>query len=223
MIDSNFESFFIMSQHLPPIRAKGCANFRLRVIFATLSGRRLRIDEIRHRDQSPGLRDFEANFLRLVEKLTNGCSIEINETGTSLRYSPGFIAGGAVEHDCGLSRSMGYFLEGILPLLPFARKETRLALAGITGDDVDPNVDFIKQVILPILPHFGVREGLELNIIKRGAPPLGGGMVKFICPVVRELNAVSLTDEGYVKRVRGIAFSCRVSPQMSNRIVDGVR
>ena len=211
------------SSSSPIIRLRGCAHFRQRVVFATLSGRRLRIDEIRDKDESPGLRDFEASFLRLVEKLTNGCSVEINETGTSLRYKPGFVAGGPVEHDCGRSRSVGYFLEGVLPLLPFARKDTRLALAGITDDDVDPSVDFLRQCVLPVLPHFGVAEGLALDVQRRGVPPLGGGLVRLTCPAVRELRAISLTDEGFVKRVRGVAYSSRVSPQMCNRIVDGTR
>jgi hypothetical protein len=41
--------------------------------------------------------------LRLLDKLTNGTSIEINETGTSLRYAPGVLQGGVLEHDSVLS------------------------------------------------------------------------------------------------------------------------
>ena len=223
MASSSSSSSSSSSVWLPPLRLRGCAHFRQRVVFATLAGRRLRIDEIRHKDESPGLRDFEASFLRLVEKLTNGCRVEINETGTSLRYQPGVIVGGKVAHDCGLSRAVGYFLEGVLPLLPFAKKETRLALAGITNDDVDPSVDFLKLVLLPLLPLFGAGEGLALDVQRRGTPPLGGGLVQLTCPAVRELRAVSLTDEGFVKKVRGAAFTARVSPQLGNRLVDGAR
>lgn len=39
---------------------------------ATLSQKSLRIDKIRDQDDSPGLNDFEANFLRLIEKITDG-------------------------------------------------------------------------------------------------------------------------------------------------------
>ena len=39
---------------------------------ATLSQKNLRIDKIREQDDSPGLHDFEANFLRLIEKITDG-------------------------------------------------------------------------------------------------------------------------------------------------------
>ena len=55
---------------------------------------------------APGLRDFEASFLRLIDKITNGCQIEINDTGTKMRYKPGMIIGGSeLEH--GVSRGGG--------------------------------------------------------------------------------------------------------------------
>ena len=65
------------------LRLKGSQHFRQRLVLATLTGRAVRIDDIRARDISPGLKDFEASFLRLLEKLTDGCLVEINETGAS--------------------------------------------------------------------------------------------------------------------------------------------
>jgi RNA 3'-terminal phosphate cyclase-like protein len=63
------------------LRFKGSENFRQRLVCSTLSGKPIRIDEIRAGDENPGLRDYEASFLRLIEKITNGCIVEINETG----------------------------------------------------------------------------------------------------------------------------------------------
>ena len=52
--------------------------------------------------------DYEASFLRLLEKVTNGCRIRINETGTEVHYVPGFVSGGAgLKHDCPPSRGIG--------------------------------------------------------------------------------------------------------------------
>ena len=183
----------------------------------------MRVDGIRSADEAPGLRDFEASFLRLVDKLSNGCSFEINETGTSLRYSPGAIVGGRLEHDCGVSRSVGWFIEGVLPLLPFAKQATALALSGITNDDADPGVDYLRIVTLPLLSRFGIGEGLSLVTKRRGAPPLGGGLVLFSCPVVRELRPLNLTDEGFVRRIRGVAYCARTSPAMANRLSEGAK
>lgn len=153
-------------------------------------------------DEVPGLRDFEVNFLRLVDSLTQGTRVEINETGTSLRFHPGMPNGGSVEHDCGTGRAIGWFIEGILPMLPFAKKPTALALSGITNDDVDLNVDLLRTVTLPTLAHFGFGEGLTLTIKKRGAPPLGGGLVTFTCPAVRGAGLCVLRSSGAGGRLR---------------------
>jgi RNA 3'-terminal phosphate cyclase-like protein len=205
------------------LRFRGVAHFRQRLVFATLAKRRLRIDGIREKEESPGLRPFEASFLRLLEKLTNGCRIEINETGTTLKYVPGWIVGGTLEHDCGVGRSIGWFLEGILPLMPFGKKAAALTLTGSTSDDTDVSVDLLKTVHLPTLTHFGIADGLRLDILARGCPPNGGGRVFFACPVMRELQPISLTEEGFIKRIRGLSYTCKVSPQLSNRIVEAAR
>ncbi len=90
---------------------------------ATLAGKAIRIDEIRVTDMAPGLRDYEVCLLRLLEKISNGCVVEINETGTSMRYRPGLIMGGFhVEHDCGNSRGIGYFVEPLVSVAMFGKK-----------------------------------------------------------------------------------------------------
>jgi len=59
----------------------GSAFFRQRILLATLSGKTVKIDSIRSEDENPGLRDFEIQFLKLVERVTNGSVIDINYTG----------------------------------------------------------------------------------------------------------------------------------------------
>lgn len=208
------------------LRFKGSQHFRQRLVCSTLSGRPIRIDDIRAADpENPGLRDFEASFLRLLEKLTNGCVVEINETGTSLRYRPGVVVcGSGLSHDCGTSRSIGYFLEPLLLLGLYGKKPLTITLKGITNDSTDPGVDTYRTVTLPLLRKaLGVEDGLELRVVSRGAPPGGGGEVVLRVPMVKQLAAVKMEDEGMVKRIRGVAYSMKVSPQITNRMVDGAR
>ncbi|KAF5827984.1 phosphate cyclase [Dunaliella salina] len=207
------------------LKFKGSNSFRLRLLLSTLSGKSIRIDDIRLNDTSPGLRDFEASFLRLMEKLTNGCVVEINETGTSLKYKPGVIVGGpGLFHDCGLSRSVGWFLEPLITLALFGKKPLSITLKGITNDHLDPSIDVIRTVTLPLLKRLGVEDdGLELKVFRRGARPMGGGEVMLKVPIMKQLPPVNLVDEGMVKRIRGVAYSMKVSPQSTNRMVDGAR
>ena len=53
------------------------------------------------------LSDFEASFIRLLDKITNGSTIEVNETGTVVFYQPGILVGGTFDHDCSNQRSIG--------------------------------------------------------------------------------------------------------------------
>ncbi|XP_043917060.1 RNA 3'-terminal phosphate cyclase-like protein isoform X2 [Protopterus annectens] len=206
------------------LRFEGCNFFRQRVILSTLSGKSIKLQNIRAKDDSPGLRDFEASFIRLVDKITNGSRIEINETGTRLYYQPGILLGGAVEHDCNVQRSISYYLEGLICLAPFMKHPLKAVLRGVTNDQTDPSVDTLKATSIPLLKKFGVDgEGLELKIIRRGMLPGGGGEVFFSCPVSKGLKPIQFTDPGKIKRIRGVAYSVRVSPQIGNRITDSAR
>ncbi|XP_063962622.1 RNA 3'-terminal phosphate cyclase-like protein isoform X2 [Lytechinus pictus] len=167
--------------------------------------------------------DFEASFIRLLDKITNGSYIEVNQTGTQVRYQPGLLVGGSIEHDCNIQRALGYYMEALICLAPFGKKPVKAVLRGVTNDQIDPSVDVIKAVTFPVLRKFGIDEGLELKVNRRGAPPNGGGEILFRCPVIRNLRPLQLTKPGKIKRIRGVAYAMRVSPATPNRIVDAAR
>jgi len=79
-----------------------------------------------------------------------------------------------------------------------------------------------------------------LKIKKRGSPPLGGGEVLFLCPIVKQVKTLNFVEIGKIKRIRGIAYATslltifsllkipcrhavRVSPQFSNRMIEAAR
>ena len=68
------------------------SNFlRARLVLATLSGRPIRIRQIRTKEENPGLNEAEASLIRLFDKISNGCKFEVSETGTALYYQPGRV------------------------------------------------------------------------------------------------------------------------------------
>lgn len=213
------------------LRLKGHANFRQRLVLACLTRRSIRVDGIRSDAAEPGLRDFEAGFLRLLEKCTNGSVVEIGYTGTAVSFKPGTIAGGAITHDCGTSRDIGYFLEWIAVLAPFAKQEFSMTLKGITTGMEDLGVDILRTVTLPLLSQFlpqgsTFASALELRVVARGMPPNGGGSVSFKCPLLPTtsgLKTIDFCEEGRIRRMRGVASATRVSPNMASRMVDASR
>ncbi|KAF3495607.1 hypothetical protein Bca4012_092215 [Brassica carinata] len=194
-------------------RLKGSQSFRQRLLLATLSSTPIIIDEIRADDMIPGLLRHEMSLLRLFETVSDDCVVEVNETGTRLKYKPGIIMGGKnLVHSCALTRSMGYYLEPLLVLGLFGKKPLSIRLKGVTDDPKDLSVDTIRNATLHILKRFGVpSEGLDLKIEARGVAPEGGGEVLLTVPNVQSLTAVQWVEEGMVKKIRGWTFSARVS------------
>ncbi|KAL6551533.1 hypothetical protein OROGR_007687 [Orobanche gracilis] len=208
------------------MKLKGSQNLRLRLLLSTLSCTPILIEDIRTDSTWPGLRPHEVSYLRLLEEVSDGCVVEINDTGTKLRYKPGIVVGGRhLIHDCGTSRSIGYFLEPLIVLCLFGKKPLNIKLKGITNDSKDISVDTFRSTTLPMLKQFGVpSEGLNLKIESRGVPPHGGGEVVLSVPILQEsLKAITWIDEGMVKRIRGVTFSTKVSVQFENTMIHAAR
>jgi len=196
----------------------------MRLILSTLSGKPIKISQIRPEEDNPGMRDFEISFIRLLDKVTNGTKTVINETGTQIIYKPGLLLGGVLEHDCHVSRPMGYYLEMLMCLAPFTKEPLSVKLTGVTCDKDDPSVDLLKLAVFPVLKRFlGTDEGLDLKVSKRGAAPDGGGEVTFSSPCRSKLRPIKFLTPGKIKRIRGTAWSVRVSPSFVNRLVDSAR
>jgi len=203
---------------------RGAVQFRQKIILSILSSKPVLITDIRADEDNPGLKDYEASFLRLIEKITNGTKIVINISGTAVSFKPGIITGGQeLVHDCGTSRAIGYFLQPLIYLAPFSKLPFSVTLNGITNDEQDLSVDIIRAVTLPFLRHFGIEDGLELKITKRGAQPLGGGQVILKVPVMKQLKPIQLIDCGHIQKIRGICYVTRVAPTIANRIIEGCR
>ncbi|KAJ2352633.1 hypothetical protein IWW50_004350 [Coemansia erecta] len=201
----------------------GHAFLKQRLVLAILSQQAVRIDGIRSDDENPGLRDYEVSLLRLLEKATNGTRIVISPTGTSVMLRPGMITGGRIDMDCPITRGIGYYLEALVALAPFGKEQMTATLRGVTSNNTDLSVDLIRTATLVNYRNFGLGDGVELRITRRGAVPRGGGEVRFICPVVRAVAPLSFIDVGRVRRIRGIAWATRVSPQTANRMVEAAR
>lgn len=170
--------------------------------------------------------ELVAAFRRRQQRVIGQCRHPLPSsltTGTTLRYKPGIITGGSgIVHECGTARGIGYYLEPLLLLGLYGKKPLTVALRGITNHPLDPSVDVFRSVTIPMLKKLGI-EDLELKIVSRGAGPDGGGEVLLRVPNIKSMPPINYVDEGMVKRVRGIAHSMKVSPQNTNRMVDGAR
>ncbi|XP_055523294.1 probable RNA 3'-terminal phosphate cyclase-like protein [Wyeomyia smithii] len=204
---------------------QGSNFFKQRLLLSTLSGKPIIIRDIRLLDDdTPGLREYETNLLELLDQMTNGTRITIGQDGTSVTYRPGLLHGGEFQHECCIERGIGYYLDVLLALGPFCKLPLDVTLTGVTNSAESPSVDHIKASAFATLKRFLLDdEGLQLVVRKRGLMPAGGGEVTFTCPVKKTLKAIQCTKQTMVKRIRGMAYCCKVSPAMVNRAVESAK
>lgn len=162
----------------------------------------------------------------MLEKISTGTKIEIGKSGQSLRYYPGILInnnGMEIEMDCGIERSLGYFIEPLICLALFGKQNLEITLKGVTNDEIDVSVDYLIQTFIPLLKNFGMENPPQIKILKRGFKPLGGGEVHISLNFVKFLKAVDFSNKGKVKKIRGIAYASKIAIQSLNRMISSVR
>ncbi|KAL8642852.1 MAG: hypothetical protein Q9228_000499 [Teloschistes exilis] len=228
-----------------PIRFTTQQAFASRLTIATLTGRPIRISQIRPSSSTnPGLAPHEVSLLRLLEAVTNGSTITISYTGTVLEYGPGLITGsasgsgaggGIIRHEvaAGCARGISYFLIPLCMLAPFSKAPMNVIFTGpgvVTSATPagDISADSVRTAILPLYAKFGISNNIELRILRRsnlGSRGRGGaGEVHLIFGhQVRLPKTLHLLNSGRVKRIRGVAYCTGVPASNNARMIEAAR
>jgi RNA 3'-terminal phosphate cyclase-like protein len=87
---------------------KGSNHLKQKLILATISGKAIKITDIR-KGQESGIQEFEISLIRLIDKLTNGTKIRLSPSGNEIEFTPGILNGGKIDHSCCVDKSIGKF------------------------------------------------------------------------------------------------------------------
>ncbi|RYP23310.1 hypothetical protein DL765_001219 [Monosporascus sp. GIB2] len=229
------------------VRLTGHKSFTQRLVLSTLTGRPVHISKIRPSSPTePGLAPHEVSFLRLLEAVTNGSSMQISYTGTTITYQPGLITGAApgygasgdvIEHTLPATcrRGVTYFLLPLCLLAPFSKSHMNVRFSGpgvITSatESGDLSVDSFRTAILPLYDLFGIPAArIELRVLQRscaGPKATGGaGIVELrFASQVRLPKTLHLNRHpGRIRRIRGVAYSTGVSASNNARMIYSAR
>ncbi|KAF2035887.1 18S rRNA biogenesis protein [Setomelanomma holmii] len=231
--------------HQPLLQFTGHRHLTTRLLLATLTGRPIRISQIRSTSTNPGLTRSETNFIRLLDSITNGAQIQFSMTGTTLVYRPGLItgsaeglgaSGGVIRHEIPREcarRGVSWWLIPLCILSPFSKGNVNVTFHGegcVTSSTTsgDPSADTVRTAILPLYKSFGIERNIELRILKRScAPQTGksaGGEVQLVFNhQVRLPKTLHLLNPGRVKKIRGVAYCVEVPKSNNERMIHEAR
>lgn len=177
---------------------------RLTTALATILGEDLHIYNIRKRRSQPGLRPQHLEAVLTAAKL---CDAEVKGAvlnSQELWFRPGRIVGGQIEAEIGTAGSIPMLLLTVLPICAYAEKTVQIQVTK-GGTDVRhaPTINYLKQVLLPMLERTGLRSSLQIH--RYGYYPKGMGEVTLTVHPRHRLAPLKLEKFGKLDKLRGVS------------------
>jgi len=179
---------------------------RLSTAFSALTGKPIRITEIRAKRPSPGLRHQHLEAVRTLGKLSSG-DIKGDQVGSKeIEFHPKKISGGTFEVNIETAGSIGLLSYATLIPAIFGKEKTVLKIKGGSIASLwSPPVPYLENVLFPILSRMGIIA--DLKIKKHGFYPVGGSDVDFEVNVSREIKPIIMKEPGEVLGINGLSIA----------------
>jgi RNA 3'-phosphate cyclase len=210
----------------------GGALIRVALALSTLTGQSFEVDNIRAGRPNGG--GLKAQHLAAIKALKEICDAKVNEVelgSSKLRYIPNKIKGGKYNIDIGTAGSITLLLQALILPCMFASSKVTLQVRGGTCGKWQASVDYLQNILLPHLRRFV--DKIELQVLKRGYYPKGGGMIKleispkfnlnkfdsfatFLEELQLSVPKMVLLEQGELEQIKGIV---NLSTELEDRDV----
>lgn len=193
---------------------------RYALTFSTLSQKAVRITSIRAGRKDPGLKYQHMHAIKVLQELCNAEATNVTVGAKEVTFKPNEIKGGKVKEDIGTAGSITLLIQNIIYPLMFAEKTSKIEIIGGTEVLMAPTIDYLDKVIFHFLRPY--TKGIDLEIIKRGYYPKGGGKVNlevtpkyhlsdfdslelFLLDLRKKVKPIELIDQGELIEINGIS------------------
>jgi len=194
----------------------GGALLRTALALSAVGRQPIYIYNIRAKRAKPGLAPQHMHGVKALAKLTNANVDGLSLGSTELKFEPRTIGGGKFRVDIGTAGSTTLILQILMPAAAFAKKSVEVEITGGTDNPLAPPIDFLKNVTLPILRRMGYLG--EIECIRRGHYPHGGGIVHARIEPIKRLAAIKLIEPGKVTLISGVAHCVKLPEHIATRM-----
>ncbi|MFQ5909112.1 MAG: RNA 3'-terminal phosphate cyclase [Thermoplasmata archaeon] len=176
---------------------------RMAVAFSALTGKDVRIFNMRVNRPKPGLANQHVTSIRSVVELSNAKVDNLQKGALEICFYPGELSGGDFRFDIGTAGSVTLVLQAcLLPALSSGRR-CRISVTGGTDVKWSPPWDYFERVFLPVLRRLGGE--VKVEAVRRGYYPRGGGNIRVTVYPLKELDGLGLADLPPIERIEGFA------------------
>ena len=194
----------------------GGAVLRTALALGAVNQRPVHIYNIRAKRTKPGLQPQHLRGVEGLAKLTNARVEGAKLNSTELTFEPGMVEGGKYHIDIGTAGSTTLVLQILMPAAAFSLKPIEVDIRGGTNNPRAPPIEFLTHVTLPVLQKMGYCG--EVECVRRGHYPRGGGLVRARIEPIEKLQAFTLTEPGKVVGISGLAHCVRLPEHIATRM-----
>jgi len=195
---------------------------RSAIALSTLTLKPVKVTNIRASRPRPGLMPQHLIGIKIAAEF---CDAEVSglEFGSlEVEFSPRKFDVKDKTIDIGTAGSIPLILQTLTPLLVFADEKITLEIIGGTAGLGSPTIEYVKYVTFPILNKLGLPLP-EIEILKQGFYPRGGGSVRIGFEPVKLLNYINLTNPGKVLSIKGISIAGSLPESVAFRQADAAK
>lgn len=194
---------------------------RSALTLSLVTGRPFRIEHIRARRPRPGLLRQHltavAAAMQIGEARVSGAALN----SRTLQFEPGPVRGGDYHFAIGTAGSCTLVLQTVLPALWTASTPSSVVVSGGTHNPMAPPADFLVRAWMPWIRKMGVE--VEIELLRHGFYPAGGGQVRSrVLPCAR-LNPVEVSSKGALVSVGVEARVAGVPGEVASREIEQFR
>jgi RNA 3'-terminal phosphate cyclase (GTP) len=177
--------------------------------LSCITGKPIKVFNIRAKRPNPGLSYQHLYTLKALAGLFKAESkgLELKSKEISFFPKEDFIQEKTFDIDLKTAGAIGLALQPLILVSAFKGKGICFNIKGGTCGLGAIPIDYYKNVIFPILARFGLKADLE--IVKRGYYPEGGGEVKVKIEPLREPKGIDLLDAGKIIRIEVISIASK--------------
>ncbi len=194
---------------------------RTAIALSALTGKAVRVHDIRAKRPKPGL---AAQHLCAVKGVAVICDARVEgaEVGsTQITFMPGKVRPGKYELEVGTAGSITLVLQACLLTSARSHDEMRLEIAGGTDVRWSPPIDFYERLLFPKLSALGFQA--QVVSMNRGFYPEGGGRVEVRFRAPQMVAPIVVEERGRLLGVEGFCFSQNLPEHICQRVMAAVR
>jgi RNA 3'-phosphate cyclase len=165
---------------------------RTAVSLSAITGRPIKVTKIRAGRPNPGLRPQHVGALKIMSSMCDAEVEGLSVGSDTIIFRPKKLICGKMRYDIGSAGAITLLLQVVVIVAAKAEQKCSFEILGGTDVKWSPTTEYFNRIYIPVLKELGIDVNLE--VVRRGYYPKGGGLVKVEVEPAESIKPLTLLE-----------------------------